>query len=188
MYQSSQDWFTNSEIKIELQHHLDKDRELCMLEIGTFEGLSTTFLADNFLNHENSTLDAVDPFLAIDDNDHKDYLNEAELKFDHNISICQNKTKITVHKMTSDDFFKTCDKTYDFIYIDGCHLCDFIKRDMENSFQRLNENGIMWMDDYLGGARGDDSIKKTMDEFLVQNKDKLNCIHNEYQLAFTKIS
>ena len=88
--------------------------------------------------------------------------------------------------MTSDDFFKTCDKTYDFIYIDGCHLCDFIKRDMENSFQRLNENGIMWMDDYLGGADGDDSIKKTMDEFLLQNKDKLNSIHSQYQLAFTK--
>ena len=69
-YRSTQRWFDESEIKRELTNHLDKDREICMLEIGTFEGASTTFIADNFLDHDNSTLDAVDPFLGIEDNDH----------------------------------------------------------------------------------------------------------------------
>ena len=186
MYRSSQNWFKFSEIKSELHRFLDPERELCMLEIGTFEGLSTTFIGDNYLNKSNSSLDAVDPFLYIDDNDHEQYLKDVENKFDYNVSISQNKDKISVHKITSDEFFKTCNKKYDFIYIDGCHLCDFIQRDMENSFERLNVNGIMWMDDYLGGSVGDDSIKDTMDKFLESNKSKLTIIHNGYQLAIKK--
>ena len=160
MYRSSQNWFKFSEIKSELHRFLDPERELCMLEIGTFEGLSTTFIGDNYLNKSNSSLDAVDPFLYIDDNDHEQYLKDVENKFDYNVSISQNK--------------------------DGSHLCDFIQRDMENSFERLNVNGIMWMDDYLGGAVGDDSIKDTMDKFLESNKSKLTIIHNGYQLAIKK--
>ena len=186
-YRSTQRWFDESEIKRELTNHLDKDREICMLEIGTFEGASTTFIADNFLDHDNSTLDAVDPFLAIEDNDHSYCLTDVEKRFDYNISICKNANKINVHKTISDEFFKTCDKKYDFIYIDGCHLCDFIKRDMQNSFERLNDNGIMWMDDYLGGPVGDDSIKKTMDEFLTEHKDEIKVIHNGYQISLRKI-
>ena len=34
-------------------------------------------------------------------------------------------------------------KTYNFIYNDGCHEPEFIKRDMENSFVCLEKNGIM---------------------------------------------
>ena len=48
----------------------------------------------------------VDPYLKIDDNDHKTLLqNNEESNFDHNISICKNNSKITIHKITSDDFF-----------------------------------------------------------------------------------
>jgi len=35
---------------------------------------------------------------------------------------------------------------------------------MTNSFKCLKSNGIMWMDDYLGGY--DESIKNSMDSFL----------------------
>ena len=48
----------------------------------------------------------VDPYLKIDDNDHKTLLqNNEESNFDRNISICKNNGKITIHKITSDDFF-----------------------------------------------------------------------------------
>ena len=61
---------------------------------------------------------------------------------------------------------------------------DFIKRDMESSFNVLEKNGIMWMDDYGGG----DSIriKNTMDTFLQKYNGQYKLIHQGYQLAIKK--
>lgn len=188
MYRYSQKWFYDSEIYHYLKDYLNDSKKITMLEIGCFEGLSTCHFCDKFLSHEDSSLDAVDPFLSINDNDHSQYLEKdsVEDNFDYNTSICNNKNKLMIHKITSDKYFETNKKKYDFIYIDGCHLCDFIKRDMENSFENLNEGGIMWMDDYLGGPVGDDSIKQTMDEFIENHKDKLQLLHSGYQLAIKK--
>jgi hypothetical protein len=157
-----------------------------MLEIGCFEGLSSVFFADNFLSHPNSRLTCVDPFLSIGTNDHKQYLqNNEEKTFDFNISVCRNANKITVNKLTSDEFFKTNTKTYNFIYIDGSHELEFITRDMENSFRCLEKNGIMWMDDYGGGVGG--LIKPTMNAFLRKHGGEYELLHSGYQLAIRKL-
>ena len=188
-YKYSQNWFIKSEIKQKLEQFLNKSKENKMLEIGCFEGLSSVFFADNFLDHPNSSLTCVDPFLNISDNDHHQFLlNNEEKNFDHNLSICKNTDKITIHKITSDRFFEenktNNNNTYNFIYIDGCHEPDFIKRDLENSFQVLEKNGIMWMDDYRGG----DGIKirNAIDTFLKKYKGQYDLIHIGYQLAIKK--
>lgn len=184
-YKYSQQWFLDSEIKNSLFRFLDKTKENKILEIGCFEGLSSVFFADNFLDNPNSSLTCVDPFLTINNNDHKQFLqNNEELNFDFNISNCKNSDRITINKITSDIFFENNNQTYNFIYIDGCHDPDYIKRDMENSFYNLEKNGIMWMDDYRGGDGI--QIKNTMDTFLEKCKDQYILIHNNYQLAIQK--
>ena len=184
-YKYTQNWFLNSEIKHNLVNYLDKSKENKILEIGCFEGLSSVFFADNYLNNPISSLTCVDPFLAINNNDHSQFLqNNEELNFDFNISKCKNSDKITIHKITSDQFFENNNKTYNFIYIDGCHEIDFIKRDMENSFNCLEKNGIMWMDDY-GGGDGI-QIRNTMNTFLENYKGQYKLIHIGYQLAIKK--
>ena len=151
-YKYSQNWFLGSEIKRRLIDFLDDSKPNNILEIGCFEGLSSVFFADYFINCSSSTLTCVDPFLTINNNDHKLFLqNNEEINFDFNISVCKNSDKIKIYKTTSDDFFTFNDKTYNFIYIDGCHEPDFIERDMENAFNALDINGIMWMVDYRGG-------------------------------------
>ena len=105
--------------------------------------------------------------------------------FDYNLSICRNKDKITIHKITSADFFENNNKTYNFIYIDGCHEPSFITRDMENSFKYLEKNGIMWMDDY-GGGDGI-QIKRAMDTFLEKYRGQYKLLHKGYQLSIVKI-
>lgn len=82
-------------------------------------------------------------------------------------------------------FFETCSQTFNFVYIDGCHEPDFIERDMENGFKVVRKNGIMWMDDYMGGKGG--VIKNTMDKFLEKHEGEYECIHRGYQLAVRKI-
>jgi predicted O-methyltransferase YrrM len=184
-YKYSQSWFLNSEIKDLLLNFIDKSTKNTVLEIGCFEGLSSVFFADNLLDNQNSTLTCVDPFLSINNNDHKDLLlNNEELNFDYNISVCKNSEKILVKKITSDIFFLNNDKKYNFIYIDGCHESDFIMRDMENSFNVLENNGIMWMDDYSGGDGI--RIKNTMNNFLEKYKGQYYIIHKGYQLAIKK--
>jgi predicted O-methyltransferase YrrM len=184
-YKYSQTWFLNSEIYRSLLNFLDKSNENKMLEIGCFEGLSSVYFADNFLDNPNSFLTCVDPFLNIDNNDHCNFLqNNEERNFDFNTSICKNSDKLKIHKITSDIFFENNNKTYNFIYIDGCHEPDFIKRDMENSFSVLEKNGIMWMDDYLGGDGI--QIKNCMNQFLEKYNGQYELIHSGYQLAIKK--
>jgi len=184
-YKYSQNWFLGTAIKNELFQFLDKSKKNKMLEIGCFEGLSSAFFADNFLDNPDSSLTCVDPFLTINNNDHSQFLqNNEEMNFDYNISICKNSDRITINKITSDIFFENNNQTYNFIYIDGCHEPDFIKRDMENSFNILEKNGIMWMDDY-GGGDGI-QIKNTMDSFLKKYRGQYELIHKGYQLAIKK--
>ena len=51
--------------------------------------------------------------------------------------------------MASDKFFATIPKTqmYDIIFIDGLHLKEQTLRDVNNSLEHLNENGIIVMHD-----------------------------------------
>ena len=182
-YKYTKNWFLGSEIKNKLSFFLNSSKENKILEIGCFEGLSSVFFADHVMDHPISRLTCVDPFLTIDTNDHGTYLqNNEELNFDFNISNCKNSTKIKINKVTSDSFFATNNETYNFIYIDGCHEPDFITRDMENSFRVLDQNGIMWMDDY----KGTPDITNTMNTFLEKYKGQFKIIHVGYQLAIQK--
>lgn len=51
------------------------------------------------------------------------------------------------HKMTSDDFFKQNNKTFDIIFIDGLHHSEQVDRDINNSLLYLNENGTIILHD-----------------------------------------
>ena len=87
--------------------------------------------------------------------------------------------------MYSNDFFVINNEKYDFIYIDGSHLEKDIMNDMMEADKVLVTGGIMWMDDYLGGS--DNTIKRTMDRFVNENKGRYITIHSGYQLALRKL-
>jgi len=79
-YKYSQRWFINSEIQKNLIIFLDKSKQNNILEIGCFEGLSSVFFADNFLDNPKSSLKCIDPFLTINNNDHSQFLANNEEK------------------------------------------------------------------------------------------------------------
>lgn len=185
-YTQNRDWFNKTEIKQKLLNYMNNNKQNDILEIGCYEGLSSVFFADNLLDHPESSLTCVDPFMTLENNDHKNLLiNSEEENFDFNINNCNNTNKISIKKITSDKFFETNEKYFNFIYIDGSHEPDFIIRDMRNSFKYLIKDGIMWMDDYLGadGVK----IKNVMDLFLKENESKYVIIHKGYQLAIKKL-
>jgi len=183
-YTTTRAWFNCSEIKRIVLNYVTNSKPNNILEIGCYEGLSSVFFADNLLDHPESSLTCVDPFMTIENNDHGYLLkNNEEENFDFNISNCNNSDKISIRKITSDKFFETNDKYFNFIYIDGCHKPDFIIRDMKNSFKYLIKDGIMWMDDYGGVCQE----KSAMNSFLKEYEGKYVIIHKGYQLAIKKL-
>ena len=187
-YYFTQYWFQNSEFKQEIFKYINIVNDINILEIGCYEGMSTTFLSDNLLYGNQSHLVCVDPFLSYKNNDHLHLLqNNQENIFYNNIQQSNNYKKTTFFKKTSCDFFKTNLEYFDLIYIDGCHNIDILEKDLINSFKVLNDNGIMWMDDYLGGIEGDNRIKECIDNFIQSNLNKCKIIHIGYQIAIKKI-
>jgi len=185
-YKYSENWFLESEIKQHLLDHISQSNENHVLEVGSFEGLSSVFLADNLLDHYNSTLDCVDPFLNDPENDHAEYLKgDQERNFDWNITNCNNAAKIKVHKVTSDNFFFNNQRTFNLIYVDGSHEQDHIYRDINNAFSVLETKGVLWMDDYGGGPEGK-LCKVPMDKFLREKSGQYKILHKNYQLAIEK--
>ena len=183
-YEYTKNWFYNSSLYFNALTLLPKDKIYNILEIGSYEGLSSCFFSDNFLDFEGSSLDCVDPFLNDENNDHKSLLdNYEELRFDSNIGNSKNYDKVKIHKITSDDFFKENNNIFNFIYIDGCHLNTCVEKDLINSFNVLEKNGIIWMDDY-GGGTDENNMRKIVDDFILKNNCEI--ILKGYQIAFIK--
>ena len=91
----------------------------------------------------------------INKKDFKSYL-EIGCFEDENFSAIKIKNKIGVdpesggtHRMTSDKYFQTNNDKFDIILIDGLHTYDQVRKDIFNSIERLNPNGVIIMHDCL---------------------------------------
>lgn len=182
-YTPGTDWFHNSELRRLLVMHYPRFQLNTMLEIGSFEGLSSCFFADEFLEHKESTLTCVDPF---DLSDKTSPLTSTTKEiFTSNIKNTSNYSKIDTIESFSDEFFKTNVTKYNFIYIDGSHIPEDIVRDMDNAWKCLQQGGIMWMDDYKGNQDITFAINEQIKKW---NPSDLCIIHMGYQLALRKLT
>lgn len=192
-YKYTKPWFLNSEISKVLFDipNIDKTNKYNILEIGCFEGLSSCFFSDNIMDHDESTLDCVDPFFisgTVPGITSQCITSNTIDIFKQNINLSKNNNKIIFHNITSDTFFKKNIKKFNFIYVDGCHEQNYIDRDIRNSFAALEIGGILWMDDYGGGDPPNNWCRIPIDKFIAEIKDKIKIIHKNYQLAFVKIA
>ena len=58
-----------------------------------------------------------------------------------------NNNNIEIY--TSDEYFKTCVKNFDVVFIDGMHHSENVLRDFSNSINLLNDNGSIFIDDII---------------------------------------
>lgn len=188
-YTHTHDWITRSELRRNLHRFLSSpDDPRCILEIGSYEGLSACYFSDEWLNHPDSKLFCVDPFDLGDVT--TDLTTETETNFRANIARSKNASKITLFKMYSRNFYAIQNQRpsvpidiFDIIYIDGSHLPADIIMDMTQCYRLLKPGGIMWMDDYHFGKDG--SVKRAMDDVL-ETLTGYSVIHRDYQLGIQK--
>ena len=137
-----------------LQHL--RGQKLQVLEIGCFEGASTTWLLENFMSHPESTLTAIDTFeggMEHQNGDKTGYykLQSLEERFRTNVALCEHVKKLEVMKTTSDNALvklKSLGARFDFIYIDASHVALDVLHDAVLSWRMLNTDGTMIFDDY----------------------------------------
>jgi len=122
-------------------------KKINYLEIGTYEGRSLFYIAENFTN---SDLTAVDPYLDYKDINFfkkKGNISNVYLSFKKNIK--KFNIKVNFFKINSSNFFKFNKKKFDLIYIDGSHFYLDVKNDLNESLKIIKKNGIIILDDFF---------------------------------------
>tara|TARA_B110000967_G_scaffold139754_1_gene142679 strand:- start:164 stop:883 length:720 start_codon:yes stop_codon:yes gene_type:complete len=153
-------------------------KDFSYLEIGSWEGNSASYILKNFKTKKVFCVDVWDT----DTHD----LKEAQLNRFENFLINLNefKERFSFFKGTSDNFFLNNREGFDIIYIDGWHEADQVYKDINNSWNSLNINGLIICDDYFYGEiklnNDSDLPANAINKFLIEKRDKINivCVNN----------
>ena len=162
-------------------------KEFSYLEIGSWEGNSASYILKNFKTKKVFCVDVWDT-----NNDSPK--EEERSRFKNFIfNLKEFKERFSFFKGTSDEFFKNNEQLFDVIYIDGWHEAPQVYKDINNSWDSLNVNGIIICDDYFYGDIKDTHNKNlpanAINKFLLEKENKLKviCVNNT-QIFLMKIS
>jgi predicted O-methyltransferase YrrM/GR25 family glycosyltransferase involved in LPS biosynthesis len=172
-----------------------------ILEIGTFAGTSVIGMLQ-YLPNANAT--TIDPWVSYVEKECATEINTSSLEkilemnvekiFYENILKAGFKEKVTAIK--GDSTFVLIDlikqnKRFDFIYVDGSHKAIDCYIDCLLSWQLLNDNGIMSIDDYLYKISLNDefeNVQKGVDHFLEKIKGQYTILEKGYRIFIKKIN
>lgn len=125
-------------------------KKATMIEIGSFMGESTALFAERF-----EKVIAIDPFKVYDKKStdiigkftEKDWV-QTQSKFEQTVQTHPNITHI---KKTSDDAVLDITEKVAFVYIDGTHSYEQVKKDIENYAPLITLGGYIGGHDYVKG-------------------------------------
>lgn len=120
-------------------------KDMSMIEIGSYAGQSTKIFSENF-----KSVTSIDPFISnYDPNDIACKFMPLEEVYNVFNEVLKNHSNIKHIKMTSDDAVNELKgKKFDFIYIDGLHTYEQIKKDITNYLPLLKKDSIIGGHDY----------------------------------------
>jgi hypothetical protein len=95
--------------------------------------------------------------------------------------------QVKVHRGYSTDVLKQFpDEYFDWVYIDGNHLYEYVKADLELSLRKVKQSGYITGDDYTEGGWWKGGVKKAVGEFLQNGAIQLVSLRNR-QFILQKI-
>lgn len=152
-----------SEGLLNLIMYLSPTVDKTMIEIGSFVGESTVLFAQTF-----KSVIAIDPFLeGYDDADPTSYLFEFKNVYQTYLERTGDHKNIQTIVSTSDDAISQLrGSKYDFIYIDGLHTYEGVKRDIENYLPLVKSGGHIGGHDYTDIVPHLVGVKRAVDEML----------------------
>ena len=191
--QLSQDWFTNNITTIlTIRSQLRAKKKI--LEIGSFEGLSTLVLAslmpDSRIHCVDNWEGSAEHFSGVPSLE-SDF-EVVERNFHQNTAPISER--LTVHKKSSSLFFAEEQPRleFDFVYVDGSHSADDVLVDSISAFQALKPGGVIIFDDYAWKPKGyyvskRDHPSRAVNTFLkFQGPKQYQILSTGYQLILLK--
>jgi hypothetical protein len=138
--------------------HIDPAKKRQIVEIGVYEGASSCFWSDFYLDHEESSLISIDPFTGSEEHlrNPEKYagLSKLERTARENIAKSKNCGKIEIIKGLSQHVYADLSKRFgdepwiDLLYIDGAHDSVSVARDIILYVPMVKPGGIVFFDDY----------------------------------------
>jgi predicted O-methyltransferase YrrM len=150
-YQNIEGWFSYEYIYKDLVEQAEEDS--LFVEIGSFKGRSTAFMAVEIANSgKKIRFQCIDPMKAIGHYEDAAKINPQEWEGYSSEAFHKRLESVkdfyTLHQMPSDqavNMYK--DNSIDFIMIDGDHSYEAVKRDIENFLPKMRSGGLMAGDD-----------------------------------------
>ena len=153
--------------------HIKNYKNFNYLEIGTYEGCSAIYIANRF---KDSKVFCIDIWERVKEEYSEGInFNDIEKNFDMN---SQNYLNIVKIKKYSDEFFLSNNLKFDVIYVDGHHLAEQVYKDAVNSWNVLNNKGLLIFDDYIWNNY--DDVNKNpcyaINKFLKEKHNKFDIL------------
>jgi predicted O-methyltransferase YrrM len=185
------DWFRSEQFSSKIPNISPNS----ILEIGSFEGRSTVWFIERFLNNKTKSITCIDPWLNYNhdetslysygesarDRNHNN--NEIKNRFHKNIESTGKSSQVKVIQGLSHNelpkLYVNGDR-FDLIFIDGNHTGSFVLTDAVMSWWLLNEGGVIIFDDYLWSyekKNPQSTPKFAIDSFIACFKGYLDVIH-----------
>ncbi len=175
-YMFNFDWFSGN-IPVFEKHLSPLAGQACaMLEIGTHEGRSATWLLDNILTHPDARLTCVD--IHQQDN------------LMANLEATGQRGKVDLILGKSGDVLMNQPReSFDFIYVDGSHWSCDVLEDAVLAFRAAKVGAIIGFDDYLWDDpqyNQHGTPKPAIDAFVACYTHKLEILEDGFQLWVRK--
>lgn len=78
---------------------------------------------------------------------------------------------VVVHKgLSSEVASEFEDEYFDWVYIDGNHLYEFVRDDLELYYPKVKPGGLITGDDYMDGQWWGDGVIRAVDEFVASGR------------------
>jgi len=136
------------------------NKKLNIAEIGVFEGTN----ANNLLKELNiNKIYLIDPYEIKLWEDYSDAIINAEKKA-HRL-LKHYKNKIIWIKNSSEKAISRIKENLDFVYIDGNHQYEYVKKDIESYWRILKKGGIL-----AGNDTQIPDVSRAFWEFVIKNK------------------
>ena len=140
------------------------------LEIGVFKGDFSQRIYDVVNPRKLYLIDPFENKSAKFNRSYSDDMNEIYKLVKRRF---QNK-RVTIYRNYSQDLSSNFpDISFDFIYIDGDHRYQSVKKDIELYFPKVKHGGILAGDDYNVIGYWNDGVTKAAKEFINNNGDKI---------------
>jgi predicted O-methyltransferase YrrM len=198
MYNWTNDVPKNSRKIFEDVLNMFQEKKCDILEIGTYAGTSLIEML-KILPHANAV--AVDIWKNyIEKNEYGNTItilnkmedNKVEQIFYDNLEASGMKNRVQVFKGDSKDVLMTSlnDMRFDFIYVDGSHLCLDTYIDLVLAWKLLRVGGVMGIDDYLYNSNKEnlfESPYEAVNHFMKKYERSYEIISKQYRVFLKKI-